>query len=75
MFNGFLTHLPLLQYVVPVPCTPEFMDSVDAWVHLNEDEDEAAMLLKHLGVGGGATQWKVSALNPGTPPVFGQRFM
>lgn len=51
------------QYVIPRPCTAKEMAEAHEWEELNEDEDEAEMKLKHLGVGGAATDWKVRVQN------------
>lgn len=42
------------------------MAEAHEWEELNEDEDEAEMKLKHLGIGGAATDWKVRVQNPVT---------
>ena len=49
--------------MIPRPCTAKEMAEAHEWEELNEDEDEAEMKLKHLGVGGAATDWKVRVQN------------
>ena len=48
----------LLQYVLPTPCTPEFLDEVYEWVELNEDENEAEKMLEYYGDAGAVVQGK-----------------
>lgn len=45
-----------MQYVLPLPCTPEFMEEVREWQQLNEDEDEAEKLLEYYGTAGAVVQ-------------------
>lgn len=60
---------PLLQYVLPLPCTPEVLEEVREWEQLNEDEDEDEKMLEYYGNPGAVIQGEVrlhpSNVNPG----------